>query len=236
MVDVKSSGGMAAVSGSRGGFAVGVRTNTLLCDAEIAPDGSVVVIEDVGANGLSGVYVHPDIDGDGGTARALWVHTMGIHECDLVGRLVRVRVFAGSDARGLGVPTFDGRLDIASGVLALGDRHNRTRQLLFGAPAVVPVRVFLGNEIDTIRFGDSESRYPVSGPSEVNVLLPADAGFVHALGYPMPRWSWRRRSRRRGRGSSSGACVNVESPVATRRVSEEPEPAWRGVAPNCGGS
>lgn len=235
-VDVKYSGGMAAVSGSRGGFAVGVTTNTLLCDAEIAPDGSVVVIEDVGANGLSGVYVHPDIDGDGGTARALWVHTMGIHECDIVGRLVRVRVFAGSDARGLGVPTFDGRLDIASGVMALGDRHNPTRQLLFGAPAVVHVSVFLGNDIETIQFGDSESRYPVSGPSEVNVLLRGDPGFVHALGYPMPRWSWLHRSRRRGRGSPPGTYVNLESPGSTRCVREEPEPAWRGVARNRGGS
>ncbi|WP_418002239.1 hypothetical protein ACNO8X_18925 [Mycobacterium sp. PDNC021] len=221
---------MAAVSGSRGGFAVGVTANKLLCDAEIAPDGSVVVIEDVGANGLSGVYVHQDVDGVGGTARALWVHTMGIHECDLAGKLVRVRVYSGSDSRGLGMPAFDGQLDIASGVMALGDRHNRTRQLLFGAPAVVPVKVFLGTEIETIRFGDSESRYPVSGPSEVNVLLPEDTGFVHALGYPMPRWSWLLRPRRRGRDISQRAHVDVGPLVPTPCPSREVEQVRRGVA------
>jgi hypothetical protein len=187
---------MAAGCGSGRGLAVGATTNKVLCDSEIAPDGSVVVIEDVGANGLSGVYVHPDMRDDQAVARALWVHTMNVHECDLVGRLVRVRVYSGTDTRGLGVPAFDGQLDIATGVLALGDRHNRTRQLLFGIPKVVRVSVFLGREIETIQFGDSESRYPLSGPSEVNVLLHGETGFVHALGYPTTRW------RRRGRVSA----------------------------------
>ncbi|MCX8561490.1 hypothetical protein OS122_11405 [Mycolicibacterium mucogenicum] len=182
-------GGTAADCGSGRGFAVGVTTNEmLLCDGEIAPDGSVVVIEDVGANGLSGVYVHPDMDGDGGIARALWVHTMNVHECELAGRMVRVRVYSGADPHALGVPVFDGQLDIATGVMALGDRHNRTRQLLVGAPQVVRVSVFLGNEIETVQFGDCESCYPVSGPSEVNVLLHGETGFVPVLGYRRPWW------------------------------------------------
>ena len=176
---------------------MGVTTNKLLCDSEIAPDGSVVVIEDVGANGLSGVIVHPELGGDGVVTRALWVHTMNVHECDLAGRLVRVRVYSGADTRGLGVRAFDGQVDIATGVLALGDRHNRTRQLLFGTPQVVRVSVFLGNEIETVQFGDSESRYPVSGPSEVNVLLHEETDFVQAFGYPM---------RRRGRRGRVSAC------------------------------
>lgn len=191
------SRGNAADYGSGRGFAVGVATNKVLCDNEIAPDGSVVVIEDVGANGLSGVIVHPDMGGDRAVTRALWVHTMNVHECDLAGRLVRVRVYSGTDARGLGVPAFEGHLDVATGVLALGDRHNRTRQLLFGAPQVVRVSVFLGNDIETVQFGDSESRYPVSGPSEINVLLHGETGFVHASGYPMPR---------RGRRGHVSAC------------------------------
>ena len=225
-----ATGGTAAASGSGRGFAVGVTANKLLCDAEIAPDGSVVVIEDVGANGLSGVYVHEDVGGDGGTARALWVHTMDIHECDLVGKLVRVRVYSGSDSRGLGVPAFDGQLDIASGVMALGDRHNRTRQLLFGTPKIVRVSVFLGSEIETIQFSDSESRYPVSGTGEVNVLLHGETGFVQALGYPMPRWSWLQRLRRRGRDRTPRTHVEVGPPVPTRCAGEEPVPAWSGVA------
>jgi hypothetical protein len=186
-------GGMAADFGSRRGFAVGVTTNTVLCDSEIAPDGGVVVIEDVGAGGLSGVYVHPEADGDGSVARALWVHTMTVHECELAGRWVRVRVYSGTDPHGLGVPVFDGQLDIATGVMALGDRHNRTRQLLVGVPKIVRVSVFLGSEIETIQFGDSESRYPVSGPSEVNVLLHGETGFVPALGSRRRRWGRRGR-------------------------------------------
>jgi len=203
----------------------------LLCEAEIAPDGSVVVIEDVGAKGLSGVYVHPDVDGDGGTAHALWVHTMGIHECELVDRLVRVRVFSGSDTRGFGTPAFAGRLDIASGVLALGDRHNRTRQLLFGTPTVVQISVFLGTEIETIRFGGAAIGYPVSGPSEVNVLLGGDTDFVHAIGYPVPRWSWlHHRLRRRGRDICQRAHVDVGPLVPTPCPSREVELVRRGVA------
>ncbi|WP_020101891.1 hypothetical protein [Mycobacterium sp. 360MFTsu5.1] len=210
---------------------MGVTTNKVLCDSEIAPDGSVVVIEDVGAGGVSGVYVHPDVHGDGGLARALWVHTMNVHECDLAGRMVRVRVYSGTDTRGLGVPAFDGHLDIATGVLALGDRHNHTRQLLFGTPKVVRVTVFLGNEIDTVQFAGSESCYPLSGPSEINVLLHGESDFVHVLGYPMPRWGGLRRLRRRGRHLLRRTHVDVQQPAATRRAPEERAPALPGVAP-----
>ncbi|KAB7758426.1 hypothetical protein [Mycolicibacterium mucogenicum] len=210
---------------------MGVTTNKVLCDSEIAPDGSVVVIEDVGAGGVSGVYVHPDVRGDGGVVRALWVHTMNVHECDLVGRMVRVRVYSGTETRGMGVPAFDGHLDIATGVLAVGDRHNRNRQLLFGTPKVVRVTVFLGNEIETVQFGDSDSRYPLSGPSEINVLLHGETDFVHALGYPMPRWGGLRRLRRRSRNLVRRTHVDVQQPATTRRAPEEREPALPGVAP-----
>ncbi|SDZ90647.1 MULTISPECIES: hypothetical protein [unclassified Mycobacterium] len=210
---------------------MGVTTNKVLCDSEIAPDGSVVVIEDVGAGGVSGVYVHSDVPTDVGIARALWVHTMNVDECDLVGRMVRVRVYSGTDTRGLGVPAFDGQLDIATGVLALGDRHNRTRQLLFGTPKVVRVIVFLGNEIETVQFGDSDSCYPLSGPSEISVLLHGESDFVHVLGYPMPRWGGLRRLLRRGRTRLPRTQVNVQQPAATRRAPEERAPALPGVAP-----
>ncbi len=33
-------------------------TNTVLCDAQVTPDGAVVVIEDVGARGVPGLYAH----------------------------------------------------------------------------------------------------------------------------------------------------------------------------------
>jgi len=89
-------------------------TNKLLCDTMIAPDGSIVVIEDAGAAGVSGTYVHAGIDPSPETTqRALWVHTMNVHECDLVDRRVRVRVLAGDLTADLGDLAFDGHLNIA---------------------------------------------------------------------------------------------------------------------------
>lgn len=154
-------------------------SNTLLCEKQITPDGCVLVIEDVGAKGNSGVYVHADRDCRvAAAADALWVHTMSDHECDVVGRPVLVRVFSGADNRRLGVRVFDGELNVASGVLALGHRHNSDRLLLAGPPSRVRVTVYLGYDIDAITFEGSDSEYPVSGPSEVNVLLQGEPGFV----------------------------------------------------------
>lgn len=157
-------------------------TNRLLCDTAIAPDGCVVVIEDVGAKGMSGTYVHADIDPNAQTVQgALWVHTMSAHECDIVGRQVRVRVFSGSDTDGLGAPAFDGRLNISSGVLAIGDRRNPDRQLLIGPPSVIRVSVFVGNDIDAICFDDSGVSYPTSGPSEITLLLHGDTWHTYTM-------------------------------------------------------
>ncbi|MDR3663147.1 MAG: hypothetical protein P4L86_22655 [Mycobacterium sp.] len=167
-------------------------TNTLLCEAAITPDGSVMVIEDIGASGISGTYVHADLDcGMGTVQNALWVHTMNVHECVVVGRPVSVRVFSGADTHGLGVPAFCGELNVASGVLAVGDRHNPGRQLLLGSPSVVRVSVFLGNDIEVVGFDNSGVGYPVSGPSEVNVLLHGDPGFAPAVADPKARWARR---------------------------------------------
>lgn len=172
-----------------------VGTNRLLCDADVAPDGTVVVIEDVGAKGVSGIYVDDDVEdtGEVGTqCHALWVHTMSVHECALVGRGVRVRVLGGSNPGGLGVLAYDGQLEVASGVLAIGDAHNPGRQLLFGSPAVVRVSVFLDDTIGAIRFDDRGSEYPLSGPSDVNMLIHGEPGFAHAVCSPRTRRPWRR--------------------------------------------
>ena len=100
-------------------------TNWLLCEAALAPDGGVVVIEDAGTANVSGTYVHAEIaPAPEVVHRALWVHTMNVHECDVVGRRVYVRVLSGSDAGGLGVLAFDGHLIIASGILAIGERRS----------------------------------------------------------------------------------------------------------------
>lgn len=181
------------------------QTHSLLCDTEIAPDGAVVVIEDVGAHGIPGTYVHPDIDHDPPLpCHALWVHTMNIDECAVAGRLVRVRVLTGTDPRGLGILAFEGQLEIASGVLAVGDAHNPGRQLMFGAPAILSISVLVDNQIDVICFPDASGDYPVSGPSEVTVLLHSNPGFTPAIVNTVmrgPRWLWP--SRRYGRSHTS---------------------------------
>lgn len=163
-------------------LAIPTATNKVLCDTMIGPDGSIVVIEDAGTSGVSGTYVHADIDPRPETTqRALWVHTMSSHECDLVGRRVRVRVLCGDQTADLGDLAFDGHLNIASGLLSVGDRRNPDRQILVGPAAVVPVSIFVGNDIDAVRFDDSDASYPLSGPSEITVLLHGSSGHTYTL-------------------------------------------------------
>jgi hypothetical protein len=168
-------------------------TNWLLCETAIAPDGGIVVIEDAGTTGVSGTYVHAEIaPAPDAVHRALWVHTMNVHECDVVGRRVYVRVLSGSDAGGLGVLAFDGHLNLTSGLLAVGERRNPDRQLLVGPPGVIRVSVFVANDINAVCFDDSGVSYPTSGPSEITLLLHGDtwhAGTVNST--RTSRISWR---------------------------------------------
>ncbi len=153
----------------------------MLCDTGLAPDGCVVTIEDAGANNSAGTYVHRDIDFDVDLPQpALWVHTMSIHECDLVGRLVHVRVLTGVDTGDLGDLAFDGQLTVPSGIIAVGDIRDPGRQLLCGLPSTVDVSVYVAPDVESIHFDTPPGEYPASGPSEVNVLLHGDPGFVHA--------------------------------------------------------
>ncbi len=169
-------------------------TNWLLCEAALAPDGGVVVIEDAGTANVSGTYVHAEIaPAPEAVHRALWVHTMNVHECDVVGRRVYVRVLSGSDAGGLGVLAFDGHLNIASGIVATGELRNPDRQLLVGPPGVIRVSVFVAHDIDAVCFDDSGVSYPTSGPSEITLLLHGVSWHTRAVN--STRWSrisWRR--------------------------------------------
>ncbi|MCV7256840.1 hypothetical protein H7J86_32160 [Mycobacterium hackensackense] len=180
-------------------------TNTLLCDVFTTPDGNMLTIEDPGAAGHAGTYVHADLDS--GTAleplRALWVHTMGAHECDQTGRRVRVRVLAGTDRLGLGTLVFDGQLTIGSGILAIGDARSPDRHLLVGPPSTVNVSVFAEYVVELLHFEDPDVGYPVSGPSDITVLLGGDPGITY-IGPGTERPWWRRLGRwksapRRGR-------------------------------------
>lgn len=167
-------------------------TNKLLCDIMIAPDRGVVVIEDAGTQGVTGTYVRPGIDPESAQVQlALWVATMSADECDAVGRQVRVRVLSGSDTGGLGVRAFDGRLNIASGLLAIGDRSNPDRQLLVGPSGVIGVSVFVDTDIDAICCDDSGIGHAPSGPSEVTLLLHGDAWHTYTLRNTVDRWQLR---------------------------------------------
>ncbi|MGJ6121435.1 hypothetical protein QN239_02485 [Mycolicibacterium sp. Y3] len=173
--------------------------NRSLCDTEITPDGYVVVIGDASAHTTPGIYVHQDIPSEvDRPAHALWIRTMSDHECVTAGRRVRVQVSAGSVTDGLGTPAFDGELTISSGVLAVGDVMNPDRHVLVGSPGALRVRVFVTETVDTIRFDGSDAEYPVSGPSDITVLVPDEPSFSHAVRLaPTPPWwspqrSWSR--------------------------------------------
>lgn len=173
-----------------------MKTTSLLCDTTIAPDGAVVVIEDVGAHGFGGVYVHADMECESDMPRhALWVHTMNADECELAGRLIRVRILSGTaDTAGLGELVFDGHLALASGILAVGEAHNPGRQLLFGVPATIHVSVYTHDAVGAVHFNHPPADYAVSGPSDVTVLLhdsPALSGPISNTVVRRP-W-WRRR-------------------------------------------
>lgn len=156
--------------------------NTVLCDAHVTPDGSVVVIEDVGARGLGSAYVDgatPTVD-RASPVHALWVRTMSVHEAELLGTRVRARVLVGTDTCGLGTLVFHGALTVGSGVLAIGDARSPDRQLLFGEPAVLDIRVFAENSLSTVHFTHPPGDFPISGPSDITVLIADNPGFSHA--------------------------------------------------------
>jgi hypothetical protein len=173
----------------RGDMAARTATNKLLCDIMIAPDRDVVVIEDAGAQGVTGTYVQCGIEPDPAPVQqALWVRTMSADDCDVVGTQIRVRVLSGSDTGELGVRAFDGSLNIASGLLAIGGRRNPDRQLLVGPSGVVGVSVFLGNASDTSCIDDSGAGHSPSGPSEVTLLLHGDSWHTYTLRNTVDRW------------------------------------------------
>lgn len=179
--------------------------NTVLCDTLIEPDGAVVVIEDVGARGIPGAHVHPDVEVEPSVPwHALWAHTMSADECAVAGRPVRVRVIVGSDGVGLGDAAFEGCLEVASGVLAIGDAHNPGRRLLFGSPTSLRLSIYVKHVIEVLRFPGDDGAYPASGPSDVTVLLHGDPGLAPAIGNTVARTSWLRWPRLRRQVSAAG--------------------------------
>ncbi|MGJ6127051.1 hypothetical protein QN239_31165 [Mycolicibacterium sp. Y3] len=170
-----------------------IMANTVLCDVQVTPDGAVVVIEDVGARGVPGIYAHEAIGCVVTPPRpvhAIWVRTMSMFDGELLGHQVRVRVLVGTDTRGLGRPVYQGEFTVASGVLAIGEARNPDRQLLFGIPATLRVTVLVETADEVIHFSDPPADYPVSGPTGVTVLIEDNPGFTHAVSNTVLRRRW----------------------------------------------
>lgn len=97
--------------------------NELLLDVEVDPwGGSTISIEDLDTDDRPGVP--PD-----GFKTEIWcwstihsidVYTMSQDESETTERLVRVRVYRGTDSVGLGERAFDGELELTTGTLAVG--------------------------------------------------------------------------------------------------------------------
>lgn len=62
---------------------------------------------------------------------------------------------------------------------------------VLGSRSTARVGVFVEYAVDVLYFKDSSAGYPVSGPSDVNVLLYGDPGFAPAVTDLLRPW-WRR--------------------------------------------
>jgi hypothetical protein len=152
-----------------------VSDNELLLDIEVFPNGSTVTIEDLETEDIPGI---PD-----GAMTDIWcwatshsidVYTMSPDESDTAERLVRVRVYGGSNPDGLGERVFDGDLEITTGVLAVGSDLGappEDQQLQLG-PGVVHLQIFTRKAIQMVYADLPEPKeYPISGPTDINILL-----------------------------------------------------------------
>jgi hypothetical protein len=152
-----------------------VTDNEMLLDVEMLPAVNHVTIEDVMTEDMPGV---PD-----GVKTEIWcwstrhsinVYTMGEDESDATGRLVRVRVYRGTDTAGLGERVFDGELELTTGILAVGSDLGAPpdeQQLNLG-PGIVRLQIFTEKAIQTVHNNlPQPGEYPISGPTDVNVLV-----------------------------------------------------------------
>ncbi len=219
-------------------------TNTVLCDTQVTPDGAVMVIEDVGARGVPGIFAHEAMGCVVSPPRplhAIWVHTMSMFDGELLGHQVRVRVLVGTDTRGLGQPVYRGEFTVASGVLAIGEARNPDRQLLFGTPAILQVTVLVETTDEVIHFSDPPADYPVSGPTDVTVLIADNPGFTHAVSNTVLRRRWWLRwpAIRRRLHNSSQPLVSLRredrcAPSGFTAVRTPGDPGCRGRVPDAG--
>ncbi|MGJ6126305.1 hypothetical protein QN239_27390 [Mycolicibacterium sp. Y3] len=149
--------------------------NELLLDVEVDPWGSTISIEDLDTDDRPGV---PE-----GFKTEIWcwstihsidVYTMSQDESETTERLVRVRVYRGTDSVGLGERAFDGDLELTTGTLAVGAYLGTPpeEQQLHLSPGLVHLQIFTEKAIQTVHYDLPEpGEYPISGPTDINVLI-----------------------------------------------------------------
>jgi hypothetical protein len=61
---------------------------------------------------------------------------------------------------------------------------------LFGIPTTLRVTVLVETADEVIHFSDPPADYPVSGPTDVTVLIEDNPGFTHAVSNTVLRRQW----------------------------------------------
>lgn len=149
--------------------------NEMLLDVEVLPAVSHVTIEDVMTEDMPGVPQGAKTDiWCWSTLHSIDVYTMNQDESDAAERLVRVRVYRGTDPADLGERVFDGELELTTGILAVGSDLGAPpeEQQLHLGPGIVHLQIFTEKAIQTVHHELPEpGEYPISGPTEVNVLI-----------------------------------------------------------------
>ncbi len=108
------------------------------------------------------------------TIHSIDVYTMSQDESETTERLVRVRVYRGTDSVGLGERAFDGgagtdNWDPGSRRLP---RTPPEEQQLHLSPGLVHLQIFTEKAIQTVHYDLPEpGEYPISGPTDINVLI-----------------------------------------------------------------
>jgi hypothetical protein len=138
-------------------------------EVDVTPGDGIVRLEDLGTSDHpESVTVAGEAAGYEATRHSVDLYTMSFDESDLLGRDVRVRVYAGEpdDSTVLGQLTFDGQLDITSGVLGIGeliDEPDTMHQVKLARAGTVHVKVYTAKAV------------PVSGPTDVAIVLDPEA-------------------------------------------------------------
>lgn len=148
--------------------------NELLFEGEIYPDGSQIKIEDSGTSDIpDGVTEGAAFDVSDSSVS---VYTMSADEAEMIERDVLTRVYKGTDTHGLGELIFDQTVTFTQPFLGVGEiLHDEVELNHIPLERNGPIRlqIFTDNAIKTVTYPDHGER-PVSGPSEVNILIRYD--------------------------------------------------------------